>query len=63
MPTTTTAAPPTSANEGTPRPRTTEVTRAPIGIIPANSPARSGPRWGSALYQRKNATAVTTTAW
>lgn len=36
---------------------------APTGISPANSPAVPGPIRGSASYQRRNATVVTTTAW
>jgi hypothetical protein len=59
-PATTTAAPPSSVGVGAPRPSTTEVTIAPSGRTPANSPARSGPRRGRASYQRRKAPALTT---
>ncbi len=61
MPLITRPAPTRSYADGVAMPSTSPVTIAPTGIRPANSPARPGPSLGSEVYQRKNATTVTTT--
>lgn len=61
MPPAISAAPTTSAQPTGAIVSRTVVTSAPTGTRPANSPARSGPRLPSAVYQSRKAIAVTTT--
>jgi transmembrane protein TMEM174 (potassium channel) len=61
IPAATAAAPPACRLETVPVPTALTMASVVMGMTPLNKPARSTPSFSTALYQARNATAVTTT--